>query len=153
MELIDGVIEKKLKVIADERGRLSEILRSDDEIFNKFGQVYFTTAYSGVVKAWHYHKLQTDYFCTVRGMTKLVLYDPREKSTTYKLINEFIMGDHNPMLITIPPMIYHGFTTISDHEAIMINIPTEPYNHQTPDEYRLDPYSNDIPYDWSRKDY
>ncbi len=153
MELIDGVFEKKLKVITDERGRLSEILRSDDEIFSKFGQVYFTTAYPGVVKAWHYHKIQTDYFCTVRGMTKLVLYDPREKSPTYKLINEFIMGDHNPILITIPPMIYHGFTTISDHEAIMINIPTQPYNHQAPDEYRLDPYTNDIPYAWTRKDY
>jgi len=153
MELIDGVFKKELKVLTDERGRLSEILRSDDEIFSKFGQVYFTTAYPGVVKAWHYHKLQTDYFCTVRGMTKLVLYDPRKNSPTYKLINEFIIGDHNPMLITIPPMVYHGFTTISDHEAIMINIPTEPYNHQVPDEYRLDPYTNDIPYDWSRKDF
>jgi dTDP-4-dehydrorhamnose 3,5-epimerase len=63
------------------------------------------------------------------------------------------MGDHNPLLITIPPMIYHGFKTISDHEAIMINIPTEPYNHQAPDEYRLDPYDNDIAYDWKRKDF
>ena len=47
--MIDGVIIKKLKVIPDERGRLMEIMRSDDTFFKKFGQVYMTTAYPGVV--------------------------------------------------------------------------------------------------------
>ena len=152
MKLIEGVIKKEVKVNVDERGRLAEILRSDEKIFSKFGQVYFTTAYPGVVKAWHFHKRQTDYFFTVKGMTKLVLYDSREKSATYKEVNEFIIGDHNPLLIVIPPLVYHGFKTISTDEAIMINVPTEPYNHDEPDEFRLDPYTNDIPYDWRRKD-
>jgi dTDP-4-dehydrorhamnose 3,5-epimerase len=153
MKLIDGVQVKKLNVIADERGRLAEILRSDEAIFAKFGQVYFTTAYPGVTKAWHYHKLQTDYFSAIKGMVKLVLYDSRQDSPTYKLINEFIIGIHNPQLVSIPPMVYHGFKAISDDEAIMINIPTELYNHNQPDEYRIDAHSSDIPYDWARKDY
>jgi dTDP-4-dehydrorhamnose 3,5-epimerase len=153
MKLIDGVIEKNLNIIADERGRLAEILRADDGIFANFGQVYFTTAYPGVVKAWHYHKKQTDYFCAVRGMVKLVLYDNRENSPTHKLINELFIGEHNPKLIVIPPLVYHGFKTISVEEAIMINIPTEPYNHAAPDEYRLDPQSPEIPYDWARQDH
>ena len=152
MKLIEGVIQKEIKVNVDERGRLGEILRSDEKIFSQFGQVYFTTAYPGVVKAWHFHKRQTDYFFTVKGMTKLVLYDSREKSATYKEVNEFIIGDHNPLLIVIPPLVYHGFKTISTDEAIMINVPTEPYSHDEPDEFRLDPYTNDIPYDWRRKD-
>ena len=54
--MIDGVKVKKLKIIPDDRGRLMEILRADDGIFKKFGQVYMTTAFPGVVKAWHYHK-------------------------------------------------------------------------------------------------
>jgi dTDP-4-dehydrorhamnose 3,5-epimerase len=57
--MIDGVKTKKLRVIPDERGWLMEILRNDDEIYNEFGQVYITTAYPEVVKAWHMHKKQT----------------------------------------------------------------------------------------------
>ena len=149
--MIKNVITKKLNVLPDERGRLMEMLRSDDDLFKKFGQVYMTTAYPGVVKAWHYHKLQTDNFVVVKGMMKVVLYDNRKDSPTYKEINEFFMGEHNPILLQIPNFIYHGFKCISDTEAICINIPTELYNYKEPDEYRLDPESGDIPYDWSRK--
>jgi dTDP-4-dehydrorhamnose 3,5-epimerase len=152
MKLIDGVAAKKLKIIPDERGRLTEILRTDDPEFKKFGQVYYTTAYPGVVKAWHYHKIQTDYFFCIKGMTKLVIYDSRKDSPTSGLINEFIIGEHNPTLVVIPPMVYHGFKAIGETESLMINIPTEPYNHADPDEYRLDAHTKEIPYDWARKD-
>jgi dTDP-4-dehydrorhamnose 3,5-epimerase len=152
MILIEGVKTKKIKVNIDERGRLAEILRSDSDIFQKFGQVYYTTAHPGVVKAWHYHKIQTDHFFCLKGMARLALYDPREGSPTRGLVNEFKVGELNPLLIVIPNHVYHGFKTISDVESIMINIPTEPYNHDDPDEYRVDPYNNDIPYDWAKDD-
>lgn len=152
MKFIDGVRIKRLRVIPDERGRLMEMLRSDDDIFEKFGQAYLTTAYPGVVKAWHYHKKQTDNFVVVKGMMKVVLYDSREGSPTYGLTNEFFMGEHNPLLLQIPKLVYHGFKCTSTEEAMVINFPTETYNYQEPDEYRLDPHSNEIPYDWARKD-
>ncbi|MEM2982926.1 MAG: dTDP-4-dehydrorhamnose 3,5-epimerase, partial [Candidatus Bathyarchaeia archaeon] len=66
--MIEGVRVKNLRVIPDERGRLMEILRSDDQIFRGFGQVYMTTAYPGVVKGWHYHKVQYDNMAVVKGM-------------------------------------------------------------------------------------
>lgn len=150
--MIEGVRTKRLKVIPDERGRLMEILRCDDEIFTKFGQIYLTTAMPGVVKAWHYHKIQTDNFAVVHGMIKVALYDDRENSPTRGTVEEFFLGVHNPMLLQIPPMVYHGFKCISEHEALLINIPSEPYNYKTPDEYRVDPYNNNIPYKWARKD-
>jgi dTDP-4-dehydrorhamnose 3,5-epimerase len=150
--MIHGVITKKLKPIPDERGRLMEVLRSDDEMYKKFGQVYITSAYPGVVKAWHYHKKQDDNFTVITGMMKVVLYDSREDSPTKGEVNEFFMGDHNPILLQIPKLVYHGFKCISDREAIVMNIPTEPYNYKNPDEYRLDPHTKDIPYNWSRKD-
>ena len=150
--MINEVKIKKLKVIPDERGRLMEMLRADDEIFIRFGQVYLTTAYPGAVKAWHYHKKQFDHFVVVKGMMKVVLYDGREKSPTFREINEFFMGEHNPILLQIPPWVYHGFKCISEEEAIVINCPTEVYDHQNPDEYRLPAHSGEIPYDWSRKD-
>jgi len=139
-------------MIPDERGRLMELLRADDELFIKFGQVYMTTVYPGVVKAWHYHKKQYDNFVAVRGMIKLVLYDAREDSPTRGEINEFFIGDWNPQLVQIPPGVYHGFKCISETEAIVINIPTEVYDYAQPDEYRLDPHKGGIPYDWARKD-
>ena len=76
--MIDGVETKKLRVIPDERGWLMEILRNDDEIYHEFGQVYITTAYPEVVKAWHMHKKQTDNFTCIHGMMKVALYDARE---------------------------------------------------------------------------
>ena len=150
--MIDGVKVKKLNVIPDGRGRLMEILRCDDEIFEKFGQVYLTTAYPGVVKAWHYHKIQTDHFCVIAGMMKVVLYDGREDSPTHGEINEFFMGVHNPIVLKIPSNVFHGFTTISDHEAVCLNVPTECYNYAEPDEFR-EPAHGKIPYEWKRKDF
>lgn len=150
--MIDGVQVKKLRVIPDERGKLMEILRNDDEMYEKFGQVYVTTAYPGVVKGWHYHKAQTDNMCVVKGMMKVVLYDSREDSPTKGEVNEFFAGVHNPILIHIPVFVYHGFKCIGEEESIVINVPTEEYKYDQPDEYRVDPNSNDIPYDWERKD-
>lgn len=150
--MIEGVRIKTLRVIPDERGRLMEILRRDDEIFTKFGQIYITTAYPGVIKAWHYHKIQTDNLAAIAGMAKVALYDARENSPTYKKLEEYFMGVHNPLLIQIPPMVYHGYKCISSEEAIVINCPTEPYNRTNPDECRVDPFNNDIPYNWHKKD-
>lgn len=150
--MIHGVSVKKLKAIPDERGRVMEILRSDDDIFRKFGQVYITTAYPGVVKGWHYHKTQTDYFTCVAGMMKLALYDPREGSPTKGEVNEFFIGVDSPALVVIPPGVLHGFKCIGETEAMVINCPTEPYNPKAPDEFRIDARSKDVPYDWARKD-
>ncbi len=150
--MIDGVVVKELKVIPDERGRLMEMLRADDDLFVKFGQAYLTTGYPGVVKAWHYHKKQWDNFTAVHGMFKVVLYDGRTDSPTHGEVNEFFMGVHRPILLRIPPGVMHGFKCISDSEGIIINMPTETYNYDNPDEHRLPAHTSDIPYDWSRKD-
>ena len=150
--MIQGVLTKPLKVIPDERGWLMEMLRDDDPFFQKFGQVYLTVVYPEVVKGWHYHKKQSDNMAVVRGMMKIVLYDGRKESATRGEVNEFFAGEHNPILIHIPPYVYHGFKCISAGEALVVNTPTEVYNYKDPDEFRVDPHVNDIPYDWNRKD-
>jgi len=145
---IEGVKTKNLRVVPDERGWLMEILRSDDEIFQQFGQVYITTAYPGVVKGWHYHKKQTDNFTCVCGMMKVALYDARDDSSTKGSIMEFFVGEKNPLLISVPPGVYHGFKGIGTETAYFLSVPTLPYNYQEPDEYRLPPDTKEIPYDW-----
>ena len=151
-KLIKGIRVKPLKVLSDERGRLFEILRRDDELFHTFGQTYCTTVNAGAVKGWHYHKKQTDNFVCVSGMIKLVTYDARPGSPTKGAVNEFFIGIHNPLLVQIPPGVCHGFKGVSHPEAVVINVTDEPYRHGRPDEFRVDPHHNDIPYDWNQVD-
>ena len=150
--MIHGVRVKQLKAIPDARGRLMEILRRDDELFLEFGQVYITTAYPGVVKAWHYHKLQTDNLATLVGAVQLALYDAREDSPTRGEVNVYHTGIHNPVLVQVPPFVYHGFKNVGLEEAVILNVPTLPYRYDQPDEYRVDPHTTAIPPDWSRRD-
>ena len=147
-EMIEGVVTKQLKQTTDERGWLTEVLRSDWSEFKKFGQTYITAGYPQVVKAWHMHKKQTDNMACIKGMMKLVLYDDREKSKTKGEVNEFVIGERNMILVQIPPLVWHGFKTISDDFAILMNVPTEVYNYKAPDEFRLPADTNEIPYDW-----
>jgi dTDP-4-dehydrorhamnose 3,5-epimerase len=149
--MIEGVKVKNLKVIPDERGRLMEIFRRDDDIFEQFGQVYMTTAFPGVVKAWHYHKKQTDNFTCIRGKMRLGLYDAREGSPTFGNVEEYVISLENPLLVQIPPDVYHGFKCISEEEAVVINTVTEPYDPKNPDEHRVDAFENDIPFDWKKE--
>ncbi len=150
--LIDGVRTKTLRLIPDERGWLMEILRSDDpDYFQKFGQVYVSATYPGVVKAWHYHKHQIDNFACVSGMVKLVLVDTREGSPTKGAINEFFLGTQNPTLVQVPNLVYHGWKCISTEVSTVVNVPTELYRYDDPDEYRLEAHGT-LPYDWARKD-
>lgn len=148
MGQIEGVWTKTLKVIPDERGRLMEILRADDEGFRSFGQVYMTTNYPGVVKAWHRHEQQEDMVACVKGMIKLVLYDPRPDSPSTGMVNEFFIGEHNPMLVRVPAGVYHGWKGISEDESVVVNVPTEMYDRANPDEHRLPWDTPEIPYDW-----
>ena len=150
--LIHGVRTKPLRVIPDERGWLMEILRVDDpDFFTKFGQVYVSATYPGVVKAWHYHHRQIDNFACAAGMVKLVLIDTRPESPTHDVVNEFFVGVQNPVLVQVPNLVYHGWKCISPEVSLVVNVPTEPYHYAEPDEFRLDPHDT-LPYDWTRKD-
>ena len=150
--MIDGVLVKPLKVIPDDRGWLMEMLRDDDPFFRKFGQVYLSVVYPGVVKGWHFHKKQTDHFVFVKGMAKVVLYDRRDDSKTHGEIGEFFMGERNPILLVIPPLVLHGMMGLGTEPAYLVNVPTEHYVYDSPDEFRVAPYDGEVPYDWNRRD-
>jgi dTDP-4-dehydrorhamnose 3,5-epimerase len=150
--LIEGVKVRRLPPMADERGVLTEILRSDDPEYERFGQLYVTTTYPGVVKGWHYHVEQTDMICCVSGELKVALYDAREGSGTRGVVNEVFCGDSNRLLVKVPKGVHHGWKCVGEHTAIVLNAPDRAYNYDAPDEHRTDPHDNDIPYDWGRRD-
>jgi len=150
--VIQGVTVKPLRTIPDQRGRLTELVRSDDEGFVQFGQVYLSLTNPEVVKGWHLHTRQVDMVACVSGMILLVLYDQRQGSTTAGEINEFYLGTHAMNRVRIPPGVFHGWKCVSAEEAMVINLTSELYNYGDPDEVRVDPHKNEIPYDWTRRD-
>lgn len=149
--MIEGVEIKQLTKHADERGYLMELLRCDDAIFRKFGQAYVSLNYPGVVRGWHYHKKQDDHFAVVKGMVKVALYDAREGSPTQGQVDEFFLGEQHSILLKIPVGVMHGYKTMGNEPSLLINFPTEPYDPQEPDEYRIPWDTDEIPYDWDIK--
>ncbi|MFC2170121.1 dTDP-4-dehydrorhamnose 3,5-epimerase family protein [Acidobacteriota bacterium] len=143
---IDGVIIKPLKKIPDERGCIFHMLRNDDPLYEKFGEIYFSVIYPGVIKGWHFHKEMTLNYAVVQGMIKLVLYDNREDSRSKGQLMELFTGDNNYCLIKIPPKIWNGYKGIGKESAIVANCATLP--HSPEEMIRLDPFSDKIPYDW-----
>lgn len=147
--MIDGVLVQPLRQIPDERGRIMHMLRSDDPYFEKFGEIYFSTVYPGVVKGWHLHKEMTLNYAVVYGTIKLVLYDDRPDSSTRGQLMELYLGEGNYSLVRIPPLVWNGFKGIGIVPAIVANCATLP--HDPEEIVRMDPFDNPIPYDWGLK--
>lgn len=125
------------------------MLRNDSPGFESFGEIYFSTIYPGVVKGWHLHHEMTLNYAVPAGMIKLVCYDDRPDSPTNGNVVEVHVGELNYALVTIPPKVWNGFKGEGTTTAIVANCSTIPHR---PDEIeRLDPFDNDIPYDWSLK--
>ncbi|MFQ5902794.1 MAG: dTDP-4-dehydrorhamnose 3,5-epimerase family protein [Candidatus Binatia bacterium] len=147
--MIQGVSIRPLKQIPDERGKVMHMLRCDDPWFEKFGEIYFSVVYPGVIKGWHLHKVMTLNYAVVSGVIKLVLYDDREGSPTKGEIQEIFTGEENYSLVTIPPKVWNGFKGGGLKPAIVANCATEP--HDPSEIVRMDPISEKIPYDWNLK--
>ena len=150
--MIEGVAVKPVHVTADERGRVIEILRSDDPLFERFGQVFVSTAYPGVIKAWRRHKKQSSFLSVISGMARVGLYDSRQDSPTYREVADLCAGVHTPVIIRIPPGVWYGYKCVSESECMVMNIPTRLRSPAEPDEERAPAHGGDIPFDWSRQD-
>jgi len=146
--MIDGVLVIPLRQIPDERGKILHMLRADDPHFQKFGEIYFSTVYPGVVKGWHVHSRMTLNYTVISGMIKLVLYDPRPGPTRGQIM-ELFLGDGNYQLVRVPPGVINGFKGVGTEPAIVANCATEP--HDPAEISRIDPSDPSIPYDWGLK--
>ena len=113
--MIEGVVLKELVTHCDERGFFREIIRVTDDFFTEgFGQWSHSLMYTGTVKAWHIHKVQVDWWYIGSGVLRVVLYDTRSDSTSYRTTMELLMGDFQPsQVLRIPPGVAHGCKAIS----------------------------------------
>lgn len=145
-ESIWGVRITPLKQIFDERGKVMHMLNVHSQVFEKFGEIYFSSTYPGVVKAWHLHKEMTLNYAVIFGEIKFVLYDDRIDSPTKGLVQELFVSPENYVLVTVPPLVWNGFKGIGLTNSIVANCATLPHN---PDEIiRKAPEDPSIPYKW-----
>ena len=145
--MIDGVEVFPLRQIPDERGKVMHMLRADDQHFQGFGEIYFSTVNPAAIKGWHIHSKMTLNYACIAGQVKLVLYDGREGSPTHGTLQELFIGDSNYVLVRIPPMVWNGVKGLGQQPAIIANCASHPHDPQ--EISRLDPFSPAIPYDWS----
>jgi dTDP-4-dehydrorhamnose 3,5-epimerase len=145
---IEGVVSRRLVRHCDERGYLLEVVRDDDQLLERFGQSTFTLTYPGVIKAFHWHKRQYDLWFVAQGEAKVVLHDLREESPTYRRTQVIYAGEHEPLLILIPPRVAHGYQVLGDRPVCLFYHATRSYDAADPDEERI-PYDDpQIGFEW-----
>jgi len=113
-------------------------------------QVFQVTLEPGAVSAWHAHRLTTDRIFVNAGMVTVALYDGREDSSTFGRVNEFRAGALRPMLLVIPPRVWHGVHNAGASPASLINVVDRAYAYDDPDHWALPWDSDRIPYRFSR---
>jgi dTDP-4-dehydrorhamnose 3,5-epimerase len=144
--MIDGVQILPLKTILDERGMVRHMLKETDPHFRQFGEIYFSVIFPDAIKAWHVHRKMELNYAVISGNIKLVLYDARKESPTYRELQEIFMGEDNYVLVKVPPHVVNGFKSIGNEKAIVANCATIPHD---PEEIeRLDPFDKSIGYSW-----
>jgi dTDP-4-dehydrorhamnose 3,5-epimerase len=145
--VIEGTVLEDLVTHTDERGFFREIIRVTDEFFAEgFGQWSHSLMYPGVIKAWHIHKKQIDWWYVCNGLLKVSLHDTRPDSPSYRETMEFLMGDDQPArLLRIPPGVAHGCKCLNG-PANLFYVTSEVYDPD--DEGRIAHDDPEIGYDW-----
>ena len=145
--MIEGVVVKDLITHTDERGVFREIIRVSDEFFAEgFGQWSHSLMHPGVIKAWHIHKQQIDWWYVPNGLLKVALHDTRPESPTHRQAMELLMGDNQPaQVLRIPPGVAHGCKCLSG-PANLFYVTSRVYN--TDDEGRIAHDDPALGYDW-----
>jgi len=145
--IIEGVFIERLKIISDKRGRVMHMLRNDSELYTRFGEIYFSFINPGFIKGWKKHLIANQHYAVPIGNIKLVLYDDRQGSGTYGLLQEIYTGQDNYSLIRIPAGIWYSFSSQGKAGALIANCTD--IAHDASESMQSDLNNNRIPYKWS----
>ena len=147
LNLIDGVRIRPATTLHDDRGTLCEILNPAWQLHEApIVYVYQFTIRPGKVKGWHQHHLHDDRIFLSQGTVKVVLYDDRPDSPTYRMLNEIVRHEHQRTIMIIPAFIFHAHQNIGGTDALLVSMPTRAYQHDDPDVFRLPLETDAIPY-------
>jgi len=149
-KLTEGVKIRDATTISDERGTVVELFdprwnwHPDPLVF-----VYSFTLRPNIVKGWNLHKLHEDRYFLLQGEMMLVLYDLRPGSPTFGEICQITLSERHRRLVNVPKNVWHADHNIGTNDVVVVNFPTIPYDHKSPDKYRLPLDTPLIPYSFS----
>jgi dTDP-4-dehydrorhamnose 3,5-epimerase len=147
-DMIEGIKAATLAPHSDARGSLCELLTTRDRPMEPIVHVYQVTAGADSRRAWDYHSLQCDRLAFVSGRFRIVLYDVRPGSSTFGMLNVFILGRDHPGLLHIPPLVIHGVQNMDRETATFINLPTKTFDPGVPDNFRIADDDPRIPFNF-----
>jgi len=147
--LIDGVVVRYQQPVEDRRGEVVEVYRPSWGVHDTpLVYVYQVRIRPGAIKGWVIHEDQDDRLFFVSGVVRWGLYDDRPGSPTRGLVNDLVFSERAAALLIIPQGVYHAVRNIGTTDAIFINMPTRPYEHEAPDKLRLPVKNSVIPFDF-----
>lgn len=145
---ISGVRFVPLRRIDDERGSVMHMMKSTDDWFVGFGEVYFSTILPGAVKAWRRHRRMVTNIAAPVGNVRVLLVDDRGDGPTSGTIDELVLGENNYGLLVIPPLVWSAFYNDTASTTLIANCASIPHD---PDEVdRRDASHPNFPQPWSR---
>lgn len=118
-KIINGIDINDLRIISNQKGDIYHALKSTDSSYSKFGEAYFSTVKNGVVKGWKRHKIMISNLIVPFGEVKVVFFDDRKESTTYKHLNIFNISKENYKRITVKPGIWFAFEGVKENNLLL----------------------------------
>lgn len=156
-EGLEGVVAREVLHVPRDHGVITEMYRPEwDPSGLPVVHIYQSRLYPGAIGAWSCHTKTVDRLFVNQGHIKVVLYDGRAESGTFGRVVELHVGDARPAFIVLPTGIWHGLQNLGMTDALVLNYPTNAYDYEDPDHWRLPADSEQIPYTWrargTRKD-
>lgn len=146
-QLTEGVKIRELMTHVDERGSLVELFDPRWQWHDApLVFAYSFTIRPGYVKGWNLHKLHEDRYCVLQGEMELVFFDPRPESKTFGQICKLSLNAYHRRIVNVPRNVWHADHNIGTTDVLVVNFPTMPYDHASPDKYRLPIDTDLIPY-------
>ena len=149
LQLIAGVAVHEVANVPGRQGYLTEIFRGEWCAHEPaVDQIFQVVLHAGAISAWHAHEMTTDRIFVSHGLIRVALYDGREGSRTYGMVNDFKFGTIRPALVVVPPKVWHGIQNIADTSSTVLNVVDRAYDYETPDHWRVPHDSPQIPFAW-----
>jgi dTDP-4-dehydrorhamnose 3,5-epimerase len=147
-DAIDGAVLREVRHVVTHNGVTTETFRVDwGVVGGTVKQILHVELRPGALSAWHLHRDRFDHLMVVGGHLKVVLHDPREDSPSQGRTEVFLLSDKRPQLLVIPPGVWHGVQNLDPaHHGRFLNYFDEMYDYADPDEWRLPPDTDEIPY-------
>ena len=145
-----GVNLKIIKKIKNNKGDIFKILSRSNKEFSSFGECYISEVKPNQIKAWRYHKINSQKMIVIDGKCLFVLFDQRKNSLTNGQIIKFkISSKNNLSMLIIPKKIWYGFKCLGIKKAKILNITNKIYNNS--EILRKEINDNEVPFKWNNK--